>query len=214
MKAWRQVHPGNPHEDRTLKSYVCQEAEGFSREAKLAWCEENGHHPCNLQHDGVVVAISSKATPEAVRRNLREAGERRLGYCQPVEIKPAEMPEGWTAVPTSLEEIQRQLPKLQIKGTTRTGLWNLAETLQDPEGYTAAATPGIGADPVLRLFLRDAEMETGTAVNGIEGEVAVTIHGQAGVGRAARSTGGGLQCRTGIKRSAECRVRPARGAPL
>ena len=110
---------------------------------------------------------------------LQEAGERRLGYCQPVEIKPAEMPDGWTAVPTTLEEIRRLMPNLRAgQAATRTGLWNLAETLQDPEGYKATATPGIGADPVLRLFLRDEALESGEAVRGAEGTVAVTMDRQ------------------------------------
>ena len=41
--------------ERTLASYVFQDFEGQSREAKLWCCKVHGHRPLNLQHDGVVV---------------------------------------------------------------------------------------------------------------------------------------------------------------
>ena len=54
------------HPERTLASYVFQEAEGISREAKLWWCKTRGHTVHNLQHDGVVVETARGETATAV----------------------------------------------------------------------------------------------------------------------------------------------------
>ena len=42
--------------DRTLKSYLLQEAEATSREAKIRWCEERGLAVTSLQHDGIFIS--------------------------------------------------------------------------------------------------------------------------------------------------------------
>ena len=47
------------HPDRTLKSYILQEAESVSRGAKVAWAEKIGADWISLQHDGVVIALPS-----------------------------------------------------------------------------------------------------------------------------------------------------------
>ena len=41
--------------ERTAKSYVLQEAEAASRNAKTEWCRNNGLGVEDLQHDGIVV---------------------------------------------------------------------------------------------------------------------------------------------------------------
>ena len=75
------------HPERTLASYVFQEAEGISREAKLWWCRVHGHTVHNLQHDGVVVETARGVTAEAAAAALTELCTRELGYEQPVTVK-------------------------------------------------------------------------------------------------------------------------------
>ena len=74
------------HPERTLASYVFQEAEGLSREAKLWWCRTNGHTVHNLQHDGVVVELA-RGEPAAAAAALTTVCSRALGYEQPVTVK-------------------------------------------------------------------------------------------------------------------------------
>ena len=74
--------------ERTLCSYVWQEAEGISRAAKLAWCNAGGHTPHNLQHDGVIIELGrGVGTDEAVAELATVCGHA-LGFPQPVEMKP------------------------------------------------------------------------------------------------------------------------------
>lgn len=81
----------SPHSDRvpsrTLKSYVLQEMEAFSREAKMKHCVCNGHAVINLQHDGVVVRPSTGTDPSVLRMQLSRVCTSALGYTQPVECK-------------------------------------------------------------------------------------------------------------------------------
>ena len=48
--------------DCTVKSYILQEAEAASREAKLEWCMRMGVRVMSLQHDGVLCAPHDKYT--------------------------------------------------------------------------------------------------------------------------------------------------------
>jgi len=75
------------HPERTVASYVFQEAEGVSRAAKLRHARAAGHVVHNLQHDGVVLALARDEDPAAVGRQLTAACTQALGYEQPVEVK-------------------------------------------------------------------------------------------------------------------------------
>ena len=75
------------HPERTLASYVFQEAEGVSRAAKLQWSVVRGHAVQNLQHDGVVVRLGFGDGVVGAARELTRACSHALGYEQPVERK-------------------------------------------------------------------------------------------------------------------------------
>jgi len=76
----RLVHP-----ERTLASYVFQEAEGLSRRAKLQWALRGGHAVQNLQHDGVVVRLAGDLSVGAAAAQLSAACTHALAYQQRVE---------------------------------------------------------------------------------------------------------------------------------
>ena len=76
------------HPERTLASYVFQEAEGVSRQAKVRWAVQQGHTVLNLEHDGVVLAFEPGVGMAQAERDLRRACSHALGYDQPVEHKP------------------------------------------------------------------------------------------------------------------------------
>ena len=66
-----------------------QEAEGLSRDAKVAWAQRRGDLAVtNLQHDGIVLAIPDGTAVAAVTAALTAASSAVLGYEQPVEEKP------------------------------------------------------------------------------------------------------------------------------
>ena len=77
--------------ERTLASYVFQDFEGQSREAKLWCCKVHGHRPLNLQHDGVVVALRSvcgeATTAQQTAALVSSVCTAALGYDQPVTAK-------------------------------------------------------------------------------------------------------------------------------
>ena len=75
------------HPERTLASYVFQEAEGLSRSAKLWWCRVGGHAVHNLQHDGVVVTLARGVSDAEAARALGEVCSHALAYPQEVEVK-------------------------------------------------------------------------------------------------------------------------------
>jgi len=75
------------HPERTLASYVFQEAEGLSRAAKLQWAARGGHEVQSLQHDGVVVRLVGGLATREAERQLTQACSHALGYEQPVEAK-------------------------------------------------------------------------------------------------------------------------------
>ena len=75
--------------ERTMCSYVWQEAEGLSRIAKLEWCTRHGHVAHNLQHDGVIIQLGGRRPPTAAAAaaDLSAVCTHALGYPQPVEVK-------------------------------------------------------------------------------------------------------------------------------
>jgi hypothetical protein len=72
---------------RTLKSYVLQEMEAFSREAKMKYCKHSGHAVINIQHDGLVVRTHTGTEVANLRDELSRVCSRALGYRQPIECK-------------------------------------------------------------------------------------------------------------------------------
>ena len=75
------------HPERTVASYVFQEAEGVSRRAKVWWAQCKGHVVHNLQHDGLVLQLRHGDDVETVRQQLAAVSTRALGYQQPVTVK-------------------------------------------------------------------------------------------------------------------------------
>jgi len=75
------------HPERTLASYVFQEAEGMSRAAKIRWSVVRGHTVQNLQHDGVIIRLGFGDGVVGAAQELTCACSRALGYEQPVERK-------------------------------------------------------------------------------------------------------------------------------
>ena len=65
----------------TLKSYMLQEAEAASREAKLRWCREHNARAISLQHDGVV-AMTGESTlgRTAIAEAMSEVATAACGY--------------------------------------------------------------------------------------------------------------------------------------
>ena len=67
--------------ERTLKSYLLQEAEATSRGAKVAWLKENGVKVMNLQHDGIFVeGLPEGLQMEEVAERLSEVATKACGY--------------------------------------------------------------------------------------------------------------------------------------
>ena len=73
------------HPERTLASYVFQEAEGLSRRAKLQWAVRGGHTVQNLQHDGVVICLARHLDADVAAAQLTAACTRALAYRQTVQ---------------------------------------------------------------------------------------------------------------------------------
>ena len=76
-----------PFHERTLKSYLLQEAEGISRSAKLQWCSQHGCTGINLQHDGVVIRLTGDWTNADAEEELSRVSTAASGYVQTVETK-------------------------------------------------------------------------------------------------------------------------------
>ena len=67
--------------ERTLKSYLLQEAEATSRGAKVAWLRENGVRVMNLQHDGIFVdSLPTGMGLEEVAKKLSEVATQACKY--------------------------------------------------------------------------------------------------------------------------------------
>ena len=64
-----------------MKSYMLQEAEAASREAKLRWAAESGVRVISLQHDGRVVAmVKGEERVQAAAEAMACAATAACGY--------------------------------------------------------------------------------------------------------------------------------------
>ena len=76
-----------------MKSYLLQEAEAVSREAKVKWCREQGMRVLNLQHDGIFVeSLPEGQTDAEVAELLGAAASRAAGYEVIVAAEWVEVP--------------------------------------------------------------------------------------------------------------------------
>ena len=87
-------------EERTLKSDFCAEFEAASRGAKQWWATSRGHGWFSLQHDGVIIGLTAGTRLADALHELQVCCTRVLGYHQPVEQKPMEVPLSPAASPT------------------------------------------------------------------------------------------------------------------
>ena len=78
---------------KSLKSLVLSEAESISRDAKVEGAHRTAMR-CSLQHDGIVVALKEGTDVGEVKRQLKAVSSAAVGYEQPCEVKPHELPEG------------------------------------------------------------------------------------------------------------------------
>ena len=62
---------------RTLKSFLLQEGEAASRQAKCRWCRKEGIAVYQLQHDGI--AVAKQADEERVARAMSDAASAACG---------------------------------------------------------------------------------------------------------------------------------------
>ena len=62
------------------KSYMLQEAEAASREAKLRWCQERGVRVVSLQHDGVVAMVSGQEALAEAAEGMARAATASSGF--------------------------------------------------------------------------------------------------------------------------------------
>ena len=178
------------HANRTLKSYVFQNFESISRDAKVRWATANGHAAISSQHDGVVIALTEGADAEEVRSQLERASEEELGYEQPCEIKamtsgdepqtrertddelemrvigtkytPTRKDPAKNAISSSFNATapQKHVTWLDDRETVFSGS---PEDCHQGKGYEMIHTRELQEDPVLRLFLREKSMEVGQA---------------------------------------------------
>ena len=76
-----------------MKSYLLQEAEAVSREAKVNWCREQGLRVLNLQHDGIFVeSLPAGLAAAEVAELLGAAASRAAGYEVIVAAEWVEVP--------------------------------------------------------------------------------------------------------------------------
>ena len=71
----------------TWKSYMLQEAEAASREAKLSWCWQNEVRVVSLQHDGVQVEASGEEDMERIAKGIARAATAACGYTVKIDAK-------------------------------------------------------------------------------------------------------------------------------
>ena len=64
----------------TLKSYMLQEAEAASREAKLRWCKEEKVRAISLQHDGVVAMVRGAVQQGLAAQGMAQVATAACGY--------------------------------------------------------------------------------------------------------------------------------------
>ena len=83
---WLRAHDPTrwPKRALTAKSYLLQEAEGLSRQAKEVWAARRGDvRVINLQHDGVMVMLPEGMSPTDAASGMAAACTDVLGYTQP-----------------------------------------------------------------------------------------------------------------------------------
>ena len=78
---------GDRDDALTAKSYILQDYEGASRQAKVEWARRSQAEVISLQHDGVRMRIPQNLEPDAVARHLSDFCSQALGYRQSVVIK-------------------------------------------------------------------------------------------------------------------------------
>ena len=64
----------------TLKSYMLQEAEAASREAKIKWCEQAGVRVVSLQHDGIVAIVGAGEESDSAAKGMAREATAACGY--------------------------------------------------------------------------------------------------------------------------------------
>ena len=77
--------------DMTLKSYLLQEAEAVSREAKLAAAAMGGLRVVGLQHDGIALVGVRDGEEADVARRLSAASTAACGYNTTVVVERVQM---------------------------------------------------------------------------------------------------------------------------
>ena len=78
-----------------VMSYLLQEAEAVSRNAKIKWCEANGVEVLNLQHDGVVgYGLPSGKSEHDVAAEMAMVATVACGFKVDVEAAPLGAPAG------------------------------------------------------------------------------------------------------------------------
>ena len=75
---WRPL--ASKRHELTWKSYVLQEYEARSRDAKMRWADANGAKVINLQHDGLVMQPPKGWSAEGTRAALQQAVTAAVGY--------------------------------------------------------------------------------------------------------------------------------------
>jgi hypothetical protein len=73
--------------ERTVKSYILQEMEAFSREAKIRWCTLNSARPINLQHDGMVIQLADNCSPARAAKEMGQACSKAVALYH-LELTP------------------------------------------------------------------------------------------------------------------------------
>jgi hypothetical protein len=74
-------------------SYLLQEAEAVSRNAKIEWCDTNGIQVLNLQHDGMVgFGMPAGMDSGMVAAHMAAAASVACGY--QVEVEAEQLPLG------------------------------------------------------------------------------------------------------------------------
>ena len=68
-----------------MKSYILQEAEAISREAKILWATKKGIRIMSLQHDGIVMKVTEDT--EKIRVELEKAASLACGYAISMKAK-------------------------------------------------------------------------------------------------------------------------------
>ena len=87
LELLNKVQIDKKHKNRKLmvKSYILQEAEAVSREAKMTWAKGNGIRIMSMQHDGIVVQTDRDVTE--VAEGMEEAASDSCEYKVSVKAK-------------------------------------------------------------------------------------------------------------------------------